>query len=229
MKRIFVFLSVVALTASVTHAQNLLLNGDFNLPNSISAPADWIIWSYGSGYANHEILSSSSLIDMSHGTVHPNNTGNYDSTYQMSIGGLDTSSGAGVNQTVAATAGLDYTLSVDAGAQGWWLPTGQIRLFFLDGSNTQLGETQINTTDGIHSPDQYDIGVAYQNWSFSAIAPVGTTQAEVEFAGYGGGTTWFDNASLTVQTVPEPRSTAMIAIGFALLALFQFRRGVRCA
>jgi len=118
---------------------------------------------------------------------------------------------------------------VDAGAQGWWLPTGQIRLFFLDGSNTQLAETQINTTDGIHSPDQYDIGVAYQNWSFSAIAPTGTTQAKVEFAGYGGGTTWFDNASLTVQAVPEPGSAAMIAIGFALLALFQFRRGARCA
>jgi hypothetical protein len=119
---------------------------------------------------------------------------------------------------------LTYTLSVDAGAQNWWLPTGQIRLFFLDSGNNQLGATQINSTDGIHSPDQYETGVAYQTWNLNALAPAGTTQAKVEFAGYGGGSAWFDNAILTVQAVPEPGSMAIMATGFGLLFALQVHR-----
>jgi hypothetical protein len=141
------------------------------------------------------LLTSSILIDQHDGTVHPNNTGIYDGSYQMTLGAANTTDGAGVYQIVPATAGLNYSVGVAAGAQGWWLPTGQIRLFFLDGTNNQLAETQINTTDGIH-PSQYDIGVPYQNWNLNAVAPTGATQAKVEFAGYGGGSCWFDNAVL---------------------------------
>ena len=210
MKTIVALLSAVALTTSITQGQNLLLNGDFNSPSSVAAPDNWSIWTFGGGYANHEILTTT-LINGTH-----NNTGNYDNSYQMTVGAASSSGGGGVYQIVPGTAGLTYDLNVDAGAQAWWLPTGQIRLFFLDATSTQLGLTQINTTDSIHSPDQYDVGVAYQHYSIlNAVAPVGTTQVKVEFAGYGGGSAWFDNAVLTV--VPEPSTLGLVACGAALL------------
>ena len=187
---------------------NLLVNGNFNNPASISPWSTWTTGAAGVGYANHEVLTTNVLIDMAHGSVHPNNTGNYDGTYQMTLGAWG-SGAAGVYQTVQAVAGKTYTLGVDAGVRGWWLPVGQIRLIFLDDSGNQLGQTETNTTDSIHNSsnggqgDKYDIGVPYQHWSLSAVAPAGATQAKVEFAGgWGGGSCWFDNASLTSSYNP---------------------------
>ena len=217
MKALLTLVSTIALTGAVSQGQNLLSNGDFNSPNSIAVPDSWTTWSYGGGYANHEIISPSASVQ-----------GIYDGSYQMTLGAANTSGGGGVFQIVPATAGASYTLSVDAGAQNWWLPTGQIRLFFLDASSTQLGLTQIDTTDSLHNGsdggtgDHYDTGVAYQNWSLSAIAPEGTTQAKVEFAGYGGGSAWFDNAVLTV--VPEPGTIGLLLCGSTLLLAQRVRR-----
>ena len=85
--------------------------------------------------------------------------------------------GEGVYQIVAGTAGLTYKLTVDAGAQGWWWPNGYINLYFLDaGNNILAGSVVINTTAGISA---YDIGVPWQNFDVSAVAPVGTTQVKV--------------------------------------------------
>lgn len=199
-------ITLLALSAGLTHGQNLLLNGDFNSPNSTEAPEHWNTWTYGDGsYANHELINPAASV-----------RGNYDGSYQMTVGATSTSGGGGVYQTVGATAGVSYLLTVDAGVQNWWLPTGEIRLFFLDAADNQLSLSMIRTTDSIHSPDQYDVGVAYQSWVISALAPLGTTQAKVEFAGAGGGSLWFDNASLTV--VPEPSSLALAGLGAALLA-----------
>ncbi len=193
------------LTASValTTPANLLNNGNFNSPDATSAPDGWTTWTDGAGYANHEVLTSSVLIDGNDGTVHPNNTGNYDGTYQMTLGATAADgSGGGVYQIVGGAPDIPYTLSVDAGAQGWWLPTGQIRLFFLNSSGVGLATNVVDTTDSLHNNsngghgDLYDIGVPYQNWDLNAVAPAGTTQAKVEFAGYGGGSCWFDNAVL---------------------------------
>jgi hypothetical protein len=219
MKRILVLLPVAALGLSAAHAQNLLANGSFNAPNSTATPDSWSTWSYGAGYSNHEIITPAGGV-----------AGNYDGSYQMTIGATDTSSGGGVFQVVPATAGTDYSLSVDAGAQNWWLPSAEIRLFFLDSGNGQLAETVLTTTDSLHNSlnggngDKYDTGVAYQNWTLNAVAPAGTTQAKVEFAGFGGGSAWFDNAALTVA-VPEPTTMVLTAAG-ALLAL-QVRRKLR--
>lgn len=190
------------MAAGVASAQNLLSDGDFNAPIASA----WTPWTFGGGYANQETLAPASSV-----------AGIYDGTLQMSLGAASTSGGAGIFQVVSGTAGLTYNLAVAAGAQNWWLPTGQIRLFFLDANNNQLALTQINTTDGIHNPDQYDVGVAFRSWNVSATAPDGTTQVKVEFAGYGGGSTWFDNASLTTVTVPEPSTMAMLAVSGAIL------------
>ena len=194
------------LTASVlpNTPVSRLTNGNFNSPNSSAPPTGWTTWTFGGGYANHEIISPA-----------PGVFGNYDGTYQVTLGAANTSGGGGVYQIVSATAGTSYTLSVDAGAQDWWMPTGEIRLFFLDASDTQLSLATINTTDGIHSPDKYDVGVACQNWSLTEIAPAGTTQAKVELAGFGGGSAWFDNAVL-MESNSTPTLTAATTLPFTV-------------
>ena len=68
------------------------------------------------------------------------------------------------------------------------------------------------------------MGVPYQPFSVSGVAPAGTTQAKVEFANNAGyGSAWFDNAELTV--IPEPASMTLLGMG-ALLGLL-VRRNLR--
>jgi aryl-phospho-beta-D-glucosidase BglC (GH1 family) len=184
---------------------NLLLNGNFNSPGSTAPPDNWQPWTFGGGWANHEIPTTGA------------NTGNYDGTYQMSVGGFE-NAGGGVYQVVPASAGVEYSLTVDGGAQAWWLPTGEIRLFFLGGTNV-LSSTVIKTTDSIHAPDVYDAGVAYQSWGLNAIAPVGTTHAKVEFANpVGTGTAWFDNAVLLSGQVSAPVLASATTLPFTVQA-----------
>jgi endoglucanase len=197
---------------------SLLLNGNFNSPNSGGSPTSWTTWTVdntaGAAYANHEILPSSSLVDTADGgSGAPNNTGNYDGSYQMSLGATASDgSGAGVYQIVGGSPNVQYTLVVDGGAQGWWWPTGEIRLFFLNSSGAGMATNVIYTTMGINS---YNFGVPYQPWTNSAVSPAGTTQVKVEFAGYGGGTCWFDNAVL-IQSNSLPTLTAETTLPFAV-------------
>jgi lysophospholipase L1-like esterase len=173
------------LTASIPTmlATSRLANGNFNSPGSVAAPTGWTPWSFGGGYANHEIVSPA-----------PSVLGNYDGTYQMTCGAANTTGGGGCYQFLSAGAGLVYTLSVSSGAQNWWFPSGEIRLFFFDANTNGLATNILSVTTGISA---YDVGKPYQQYQFSAVAPAGTTQAKVEFVGYGGGSVWFDNAVLT--------------------------------
>jgi hypothetical protein len=59
----------------------------------------------------------------------------------------------------------------------------------------------------------YDIGKPYQPYQLSATAPAGTTQAKVEFAAYGGGSVWFDNAVL-MESNNLPALTAATTLPF---------------
>jgi aryl-phospho-beta-D-glucosidase BglC (GH1 family) len=211
------------LTASVPFnpPTSLLNNGNFNSPNSAAAPTGWSTWTVGgSGYANHEIITA----NLTNGTASPppNNTGNYDGTYEMSLGATAADgSGGGVYQIVSGVPNLQYTLIVDAGAQGWWLPTGQIRLIFLNSSSVGLATNVVDTTDSLHNSsngglgDKYDIGVPWQEWTNSAVSPTSTTQVKVEFTGYGGGTCWFDNAVLA-QSNSLPALAAATTLPFTV-------------
>ena len=210
MKRAFaVCLAAIGLTVSGAHA-NLLLNGDFNNPNSVAAATNWSTWSYGGGWANHQNNTSGPLDGV-------------DGSYYMACGGAG-SAGGGVYQIVPGTAGAEYTLSVDAGAQAWWRPQGEMRLFFMDDASDVLSSTNpviVNTGPG------YDTGEPWANYSLSMLSPAGTTQVKVEFAmnGNDGGTVWFDNADLEV--VPEPSSLALVAGSLVAFLGYRSRRGNR--
>ena len=208
------------LTASVSYSlpTNLLTNGNFNTPNSGAVPTNWTTWTVGGlGYANHEVLTTQ-LIDGT--TVLYNNTGNYDGTYQMTCGATAADgSGGGVYQIVGGAPNVQYTLIVDAGAQAWWLPRGEIRLWFLDANSDILSSNIVETCLSVNNPALgialYDVGVPYQEWTNSAVSPAGTTQVKVEFAGYGGGSCWFDNAVL-IESNGSPALTSAVTLPFTV-------------
>ena len=194
---------LTAAVASSTNVPtgNLLINGDFN-----AGATGWTTAvGNGSSYATFEIPAS---LNPASPNYWAGGVGVYDGTTQLTLGATAAGS-ASATQVVSATSGVEYTLTVQAGAQNWWLPTGVIRLSFLNSGSTELSIATTNTTDSIHNPDQYDVGVPYKSWSLSATAPAGTTTAKVEFANTAGtGSTWFDNASLTGPSSMSPVSSA---------------------
>jgi hypothetical protein len=209
-KVVVVCLATIGLTVSLAHA-NLLVNGDFNNPNSVAAATAWSTWSYGGGWANHQNNTSGPLDGV-------------DGSYYMANGG-GSSAGGGVYQVVPGTAGSTYTLTVDSGAQAWWLPYGEMRMFFLDAGNSQLSESFQPTVDpAVYGNNNYDIAHPWLNYTLTAVAPANTTQVKVEFAEPNGtGTVWFDNADLEV--VPEPSALALVAGSLMAFLGYRSRRG----
>jgi hypothetical protein len=211
MKRIAVFFAIACLALGGAYAQNLLLNGDFNTPNNAGpnpAPAPWSTWTWPDwtgAWANQQNDGSSF------------NGSPYMAVGNWNGGGYST----GLYQAVAAMAGASYTLSVESGAQNWWRPEGEMRLIFLDAGNNVLAQNVLVTVDP-HAWAGFDQGQAWSQFSLTATAPENTTQAKIEFvmnggqvAAMGGGSVWFDNASLTL--VPEPGTLTLAAVGAALL------------
>ena len=216
MKATIVLISATCLAVNLASAQNLLLNGDFSSPNSTAAPDDWTTWTYGGGWANHQNNT---------GGIYDGDPNNPPMSYYMADGG-SSSAGGGEYQIVSGTAELTYQLTVDSGAQAWWLPYGEMRLFFLDASQTQISESFQSTVDPAVYGQNYDIAHPWATYSMTAVAPSGTAFIKVEFAEPNGtGTVWFDDAVLTA--VPEPSIEATLAIGG--LAMLGWRRVFRPA
>jgi glucosylceramidase len=188
-------LTAAGTSTTNTTSTNLLINGDFNAPYSGAPPDNWTTWTYGGGWANHE-----------------NNGGvTLDGSYYMVIGGF-ANQGGGAYQVIPGTAGRTYTLSVQSGADSWWLPYGEMRLFFLDASANQLAAQVQSTVDPAVYGTNYDIPHPWGDYSLTAIAPPGTTQMKVEFAEpNGAGSVWFENALLT-----ESSSLPWLASGTTL-------------
>ena len=186
--------AVVTSTTNTTSA-NLLINGDFNSPNSGAAPDNWTTWTYGGGWANHENNVSVTL----------------DGSYYMVNGGF-ANQGGGEYQVIPGTAGRTYTLSVQSGADAWWLPYGEMRLCFLDANTNQFAAQIQPTVDPAVYGTNYDIPHPWGNYSLTATAPPGTTQIKVEFAEPNGtGSVWFENALLTESsTLPLLTSGATL-------------------
>jgi hypothetical protein len=174
---------------------NLLANADFNSPNS-GDPADhWTTWTTGGiAWANHE-----------------NKPGiTYDGSYYMVVGGYE-EAGAGCHQTVPAVAGLTYQLSVLSGADAWWLPYGEMRLFFLNGGGGQVGYSSRPTVDPAVYGGQENVPHPWEPYTLTAVAPAGTAQIKVEFMSTGTGSIWYENAVLA-----ELMSGPLLASGTTL-------------
>lgn len=196
------------MAVGVANAQNLLSNGDFNLLGDGTTATDWSAWSWGGGWANTEIAP----------------WGSPGGTYHIAVGASG-DGGGGYYQIIPATAGVNYELSVDSGADAWWLPTGTMTMFFLDGLDTELGSASRNTVDpAVYGEDQFDIPHPWETYQLVATSPEGTTQIKVEFAANNAtGSVGFDDASL-LSVVPEPTTAGLLALGSLLLFGYRSRR-----
>ncbi|MCV2356029.1 PEP-CTERM sorting domain-containing protein [Paucibacter sp. B2R-40] len=176
-------------------ASSLLLDGDFN------SKANWTQASVAGGWANFENAPAVSL----------------NGSQYLVTGAAGNGGGGSFSQTVLATAGQNYTLSVFSGADAWWLPTGSMTMYFLNNA-TLLGSASRNTVDPAEYGTNYDIPHPWAAYALKGTAPAGTTEIRVEFAANNAtGSIWFEDASLTVSAVPEPSSAALLALGAALL------------
>jgi hypothetical protein len=190
---------------------NLLLNGNFN-----AGSTGWTTWA--NGWANFEIPNK---LNPANPAYVPSLVGVYDGTLQLTVGGFG-GGWAGAYQIIAATPGVQYTLTVQSGVENWWKPIGEIRLIFLDATNGIITNVTVTTTCAINascngSNDVYDLGIPYANWTNVATAPAGTKFLKAEFADpVGTGSVWFDNAYLTAPVDP-PVITGLYPDGTRLL------------
>ena len=199
--RLTAVIAALGLTMTVpTHAtaQNLLVNGNFDLPASAAAPTAWHIWSYaktpGDVWVNHT-----------------KDINGFDGSYYLQVGSKEKgTSGAGLYQIISAAPGFVYHLSVESGTQAWWWPKAEMRLFFLDASSNILSESVSDLTDKITANDQ---ALPWANHGLSAVSPIGTAFVKVELASQSGtGTVYFDNAALTKAVSDLPLSPYGIEI-----------------
>ena len=181
---------------------NLLLNGDFNA----TIGGEWTTWGDANGWINQEVITPAAAVE-----------GVYDGSLQMTLGASGGGAGSrGMYQTVAGTAGEEYTLGLQAGAQDWWWPNGSAYLKFLGAGSTELASHEIDTTAAFNN---WDVGVAYQHFSITRTAPAGTSQVRVELAEWNGtGSAWFDNVELVVQGSSEPVFASTTTLPFTVHA-----------
>ncbi len=185
----------MVLIMSMSTQANLLSNGDFNLPASGAAPTGWTTWAWGGGWSNHENLPAVT----------------YNGTYYQ-VAGAPGNGGGGVYQLVPVTAGASYTLTVDSGADAWWLPTGTMAMVWLRSDlldpldpNNIVSQDIRNTVDPAVYGQNYDIPHPWANYSLAATAPAGAFFVKVELAANNAtGSVWFENASLTLTNNPYP-------------------------
>lgn len=185
-------LVIAAMLFCVGHvkATELLINGNFNDPSSGSVPTGWTSDTSGNAWVNHE----------------NDPTKTYDGSYYLNIGSGWYSGSAKIFQTIAGAPEIEYTLSVESGADAWWQPTGKMTLFFLDSSGNEITNATRNTVDPIDYGYTNDIPHPWSNYTMVATSPAGTAKIEVEFASAMpdgiGGSIWFENASLTAPINP---------------------------
>jgi len=196
MKKVLLLMALFAVTGIAS--ANLLSNGDFEDPATGDPATDWIAWSWGNGWANTEQAAWGS------------------GSWHIAVGAAG-GGGGGYYQIVPATEGIEYTLTVDSGADAWWLPTGTMIMFFLDDTEAELGQVSRNTVDpAVYGEDQFDIPHPWETYSLSGLTPAGTTQIKVELtANNATGSVGFDNAVLEV--IPEPAMLTLLGLGGLLL------------
>lgn len=184
--------AVLSLAGNATASGNLLQDGDFNG----SFPGGWTTWTWNGGWIGQSTTASEE----------------YDATPCFYCGGGSGQS-AGLYQYLPAVSGIPYTISCDSAVNAWWWPDAIMRMTFFDASNNQLLSVETNCAAGI---TDYDIGLAWSNYTFTATSPANTTQIKVEFTCDGQGTIRFDNAVLTAPINP-PVITNIYPNGAALL------------
>lgn len=214
-------IAVAAAVALSAHAQNLLVNGDFEDAGGFTAnPVTLTSGGINGGWALFDANASQN------GIVPPPYQGNYDLLVQCRPG--DNWNPEGAYQIVSSpyiSPGIALSLSVwymtDTGVS---LTSGgpvDVQLHFLDNA---LGNLATYETGWIGQ------GMPINTWEYasvSGVAPVGTEYASVYLMFMDNGQTatedmYFDYAVLPI--IPEPSTLALLGMGSVAVFCFSRRR-----
>ena len=213
-------LSVVGTVS--THAQNLIVNGDFTANAAafvgnngiVGSPNAATIASWTAGAGNIGINGPATSVATPYGPANPG-------TYNFAFSSWGSAS-SGLSQTLSGnyTPNTQYDLSFDA-AGFRWAPSLAFRVSIFDNSQThvttQVGGVDLDSTplDSFRhfdyvftSPATFNGPCVIQLLNFDSITPV----AGVDFA----------NVSLVV--VPEPTTAALAGFGIVLAGFIRRRR-----
>jgi len=216
--------ATLAISASTTQAQNILVNGSFENAGQFNAGNPIGLSGVGQGWASNFGGAAPNQSDMSSSPDFPQ-SGNFALLTQNAAGNAWNPQGS--YQIVNASAGITYSLNAFALADtamtenpAQWNTPVDIQIQYLDSTLANL-----KTFDLGWSP----LGAlnTWQQYSVSGLAPAGTAYASayVMFMENGSQTAtdsvYFDNATLT--PTPEPTTIALAGLGGAV-ALSLIRR-----
>lgn len=205
----------LALTVPAAQAQNLLVNPDFE-----NGMTGWTTFGHASSASTFTQSGSFALKEY----------GNWWSTWDATGAYQNLPANPGDSFTLTAY-GFDSSADAVSGAnQNYallkivWLDGGGNALQPLAGPGAVTGSSPGIESQHLNNQTPLDTWVPL---SASGVAPAGTASIQI-FGGlfvqpnWEGGSLWFDNESLTVASVPEPSSLALLGLG--AVSAFLWRR-----
>jgi hypothetical protein len=228
----FVLTGLLACGASVANAQ--LVNGDLDNiavgPQTLATPVGWSVNSFRPDGPFADGASSETFANV----LQPNGYGLFFKPFQ---GAVTNRISVDFYQSVAATAGLSYTLTGWAGAGANYIGLTDstveslFHITFLGASsNILLNATFDLRAHGLGSgaPTSPATGFGYHPYVLSAMAPAGTVSMLVgaEMIGAYNNPLGGDQAFVVdvFSVVPEPGVISLAALGMASLLAFRRRR-----
>lgn len=196
--------------ASVSRANNLLVNGSFETGNFVNNGAGAESLALGDTSMTGWTTVSAELAWVQNGNNYSLSA--EDGTMSLDLTGYhDSSPYGGVEQSFATVVGGQYLLSFYVGANSNYSQVNGVNALI---NNSSLGTFTINSTTS---------GQTWQQFSVSFTASSTTSTLDIIGSAASGGTyIGLDNVSVTAQSVPEPAEfLPMVGTALGLLA---FRR-----
>ena len=211
MKTFFAGCVVLLLATSVARAE-LISNGTFETPVAPStsgwlgfAPGSTALTGWTIGTVTGATKAAAQGVQIINNAISVSNNMPHDGTQILQLGQYDT-----ISQTIATVSGYTYTISIDLAARD--STTSNITVLFGD------------TSDSIVATNK----TAFTTFTFTAKATSSSTLLTIEdMTAQGTGAysrILLDNVSVTIASVPEPGTLALLDAGLFGLLCYAWRK-----